>query len=80
MLVDALTVMLTEFSKQGFTPMLERWNALSSYAGKQIIVGDQGEGIVGRMLGVDASGALLLEDSLGKEHVFSESTVSVRLV
>lgn len=79
-LVDALTQMLSEFSEQGFAPMAGRWNALSSYAGKQILVGDQGAVVEGRMLGVDASGALLLEGLDGEKHVFSESTVSVRLV
>ena len=80
LLVDALTEMLSEFSEQGFTHMVDRWNALSSYAGKQIKVGNDDSFIVGSMLGVDASGALLLKDLVGETHVFSESTVSVRLV
>jgi len=79
-LIDALVVMLNEFAVSGFAPMVERWNALSSYAGKRIRVGNQENSVVGRMLGVDSSGALLLVDDLGVEHQFLESTVSVRLV
>ena len=79
-LVDALIEMLSDFSEHGFTSMVGRWNALSSYAGKKIQVGDGDSFVIGCMRGVDASGALLLEDLAGKNHVFSESTVSVRLL
>ena len=80
LLVGALTEMLSEFSDKGFAPMVSRWNALSSYTGRQIQVGNDDSVVVGYMRGVDASGALLLEDLAGKQHVFSESTVSVRLL
>ena len=80
MLTDALTGMLSEFAQSGFAPMAQRWNALSSYAGKVIKVGNEDSFVVGQMLGVDSSGALIVRDELGEEHHFSESTVSVRLV
>ncbi len=80
LLIDSLTSMLSEFSSKGFAPMASRWNALSSYAGRQIRVGSGDAALVGEMLGVDTSGALLLKDFSGKEHAISESTVSVRLL
>ena len=79
-LIDSLVAMLSEFSESGFEPIAGRWNALSSYGGKRIRVGDQEGAIIGRMTGVNASGALLVVDDAGVEHHFLESTVSVRLV
>jgi len=79
-LVDALIIMLHEFSVTGFGSMTDRWNALSSYAGRMVRVGDDLSAIVGKMTGVDVSGALLVQDEQGQEHQFLESTVSVRLV
>lgn len=79
-IINALISMLSAFTDSGFTPMRDRWNALSSYAGKMIRVGDAQSAVVGEMLGVDASGALLVRGTNGVEHQFSESTVSVRLV
>ena len=80
MLINALVEMFEEFTVDGFTSMVERWNALSSHAGKQVSVGSGELAVIGQMQGVNALGALLLEDTAGQRHVFSESTVSVRLV
>ena len=79
-LIDALVVMLAEFSKTGFESMTERWNDLSSYAGKLIRVGDCEQYVEGYMEGVDAAGALLVRGKDDQLHRFVESTVSVRLV
>ena len=79
-LVNDLMAMLTQFEDAGFSPMVDRWNALSSYAGERIKVGDQSHSIVGKMKGVDSSGALLLKDDHDHVHRFSDSTVSVRPV
>ena len=73
-------VMLAEFSKTGFESMTERWNDLSSYAGKLIRVGDCEQYVEGYMEGVDAAGALLVRGKDDQLHRFVESTVSVRLV
>lgn len=79
-IIDALTAMLSEFSDSGFALMTERWNALSSYAEKMIRVGDESSAVIGRMVGVDSTGALLVCDKQGVEHQFLESMVRVRLV
>ncbi len=78
-LVSILTAMLMKFSQEGFSPLVERWNQLSSYANKTIRVGTRETGIIGQMAGVDETGALLL--CVGSEiKRIDDSAVSVRLV
>jgi len=72
--------MLARFDTHGFAPLLERWNDLSSYAGKRVRVGVLDDYIEGHMHSVDAAGALLVIDDDGVEHRFADSNVSVRLV
>jgi len=72
--------MLQSFERTGFAPLAERWAKLSSYANKDIAVGDPTSKIVGRMQGVDNTGALVVLANDGEKHVFSDSNVSVRLV
>lgn len=79
-IVDGWLTMLKGFDVDGFGPLAARWNALSSYADRQIRVGNDDQSIVGRMLGVDSIGALLLESGDGQTHRFTDSSVSVRLV
>lgn len=82
--VDCWLDMLRKFEQSGFSTMVQRWNNLSSYANKQIRVAntddDSAAPIVGKMLGVRADGGLMLEDSVGRVHVVTDSSVSVRLV
>ena len=79
-IVSDWVAMLQSFESNGFAPLAERWAKLSSYADKKIAVGDPTSKIVGRMQGVDQTGALVVKSDDGKEHVFSDSNVSVRLV
>ena len=74
-----LIKMLAQFSSAGFAPLVDRWNALSSYSGQRVRVGTVDHYIEGRMLSVDAVGALLIVDDHGAEHRFADSNVSVRL-
>jgi len=78
-LISVLSAMLSEFAKTGFSPLTNRWNALSSYAGQTIRVGSADDFIIGNMQGVDDSGALLLEVA-GESRRIDDSGVSVRLV
>jgi BirA family biotin operon repressor/biotin-[acetyl-CoA-carboxylase] ligase len=71
--------MLTEFGDSGFAPLVDRWNALSSYSGRRVKVGSQSDFIEGRMVSVDSAGALLIVDDSGHEYRFADSNVSVRL-
>lgn len=79
-LVNDWIGMLSGFELNGFAPLAPVWNQHSSYTGKTISVGNGGHQVVGEMQGVDVNGALIVEDSEGETHIFSESNVSVRLV
>ncbi|NNC98676.1 MAG: biotin--[acetyl-CoA-carboxylase] ligase [Gammaproteobacteria bacterium] len=72
--------MLRAYEQNGFAPLVERWNRLSSYANSSITVGEGTAQITGEMLGVDERGALLVKSKDGEVHVFADSNVSVRLV
>ena len=72
--------MLARFSEVGFAPMVDRWNALSSYHGLRVRVGSDGDCIDGVMQSVDSAGALLVVDDSGVKHRFADSNVSVRLL
>lgn len=82
--IDCWLEMLVQFNQTGFSSMMQRWNNLSSYSDKQIRVGASDDYLIGQMLGVNADGALLVEESSGegvvKTHIISDSNVSVRLV
>jgi len=73
-----LISMLQVFAEVGFAPMVDRWNALSSYAGRHVIVGAE-TFVEGQMQTVDATGALIILDAKGQAHRFADSNVSVRL-
>lgn len=75
-----LIQMLSHFEDIGFSPLVERWNALSSYRGERVRVGSAHDFIEGDMQSVDSVGALLIIDDCGVEHRFADSNVSVRLV
>ncbi|MFT5137975.1 MAG: BirA family biotin operon repressor/biotin-[acetyl-CoA-carboxylase] ligase [Arenicella sp.] len=79
-LVNDLLGMLSGFELHGFAPLAPIWNQHSSYTGKTISVGNEGDQVVGEMQGVDRNGALIVKDAKGDTHFFSESNVSVRLV
>ena len=74
-----LISMLQVFKDVGFAPMVDRWNALSSYAGRQVRVGAESY-VDGQMQTVDAAGALIIKSEDGELHRFTDSNVSVRLV
>jgi len=79
-LVNSLMTMLSDFENTGFTPLVERWNNLSSFAGARVQVGNEQDSIQGVMQGVDAAGALIVLDDEGKLQRFADSNVSVRRV
>ncbi|MFT4634904.1 MAG: BirA family biotin operon repressor/biotin-[acetyl-CoA-carboxylase] ligase [Arenicella sp.] len=77
---NSIIAMLGQFSDSGFSPLVDRWNASSSYSGRRVTVGNDDELIEGIMTSVDSVGALLIIDDNGCEHRFADSNVSVRLV
>lgn len=79
-LINGLVQMLLEFEREGFGAMRARWNALSSYADREIRVTQRSTVVEGRMIGVDDSGALLVKSGDGVTHAINDSVASVRLL
>ena len=80
LIAHGLSSMFADFARSGFAPMVESWNALSSYRGKRVRVGSPDEYVEGVMIGVDDVGALLIVDHDDRLHRFVDSNVSVRLL
>lgn len=77
-LLQALQVALTEFSLQGFTAFVERWNRLHAHAHQTVVIMEQGKVLhQGIALGVDALGCLLLQTEQGERRIHS-GDVSLR--
>ena len=79
-LASDLIAMLRGFEKHGFAPLCSRWNQLSGYTGRDITITGKSGQLQGLMQGVDKSGALLLVDGDGEQHIIADSSVSVRLL
>ncbi len=79
-IIGDLVEMLKVFESGGFSPLVDRWNALSSYTDRRVRVGGADDWLEGVMQGVDESGALLIKTHEGRLVRFSDSSVSVRLL
>lgn len=79
-LINAQVDMLKEFELSGFESLTERWNKLNSFASRQVRVGSGENYVAGQMVGVDKSGALLVDALGGVRHLINDSNLSVRLV
>jgi BirA family biotin operon repressor/biotin-[acetyl-CoA-carboxylase] ligase len=77
-LLQALQVALTEFSLQGFSAFVERWNRLHAHAQQMVLITEQGKVLhQGIAFGVDALGCLLLQTEQGEQRIHS-GDVSLR--
>ena len=77
-LINALSEGLSEFERAGFDPLIERWRARDALAGREIRIERAGQpDLVGRAVGVDSQGRLLLEHAHGLEAI-SSGEVRVR--
>jgi BirA family biotin operon repressor/biotin-[acetyl-CoA-carboxylase] ligase len=77
--LNALAGMLERFSSDGFAPFRDRWSAYHAYAGREVVLLEQGAEVArGIALGVDASGQLLLDTPQGVRPV-ATGDVSLRL-
>ena len=65
LLCDHLEKWYQIFLREGFTPVRERWLALSEMTGRRVRVLFQGEVQEGVVVGIDFDGALLLDDERG---------------
>lgn len=71
--------LLTRYASAGFPPLRQAWQQLNAFAGLPVRVTSEGEEIVGRCVGVDDDGALLLDREHGVTRVLA-GDVSLRQV
>jgi BirA family biotin operon repressor/biotin-[acetyl-CoA-carboxylase] ligase len=77
--LNALEPALKRFGAEGFEPFQARWNACHAYAGREVVLLEQGVEITrGVAAGVDESGQLLLDTASGREAI-ATGDVSLRL-
>jgi BirA family biotin operon repressor/biotin-[acetyl-CoA-carboxylase] ligase len=77
LLIMHLLTYLKEFDKSGFAPFVETWNRLDCLVNKPITLKNVNNHFVGRMLGVNDQGYLLLELSTGEVRAFSSGETTI---
>jgi BirA family biotin operon repressor/biotin-[acetyl-CoA-carboxylase] ligase len=78
-LLTGLAQIMTQFEAHGLPAFVPRWNALHAYAGKSVVIVDNGETVhEGSALGVDDSGCLLIDGARGLVRVMA-GDVSLRM-
>jgi BirA family transcriptional regulator, biotin operon repressor / biotin---[acetyl-CoA-carboxylase] ligase len=77
--LNALDDALARFCAAGFAPFVQRWSACHAYAGREVVLLEQGvEAARGIALGVDALGQLLIDTPDGVRAI-ATGDVSLRL-
>ncbi|MGH8780746.1 biotin--[acetyl-CoA-carboxylase] ligase [Paraburkholderia sp.] len=77
--LNALEPALQRFAVEGFAPFRQRWNGCHAYAGRDVVLIEQGVEVArGVAAGVDESGQLLLDTASGRETI-ATGDVSLRL-
>jgi BirA family biotin operon repressor/biotin-[acetyl-CoA-carboxylase] ligase len=77
--LNALEPALKRFGAEGFEPFQPRWNACHAYAGREVVLFEQGvEQARGVAAGVDERGQLLLDTPSGRQ-IIATGDVSLRL-
>lgn len=79
LLLNELMPKLKEFERTGFAPFRDRWQELDAFSEKEVKLIFGHESIVGREIGVDNKGAILIQTKKGVES-FSGGEVSLRNV
>ncbi|PCE31381.1 biotin--[acetyl-CoA-carboxylase] ligase [Burkholderia ubonensis] len=76
--LNALTPALAQFAADGLAPFVPRWHARHAYAGREVVLIEQGaERARGIATGIDAAGQLLL-DTPGGVQAIAAGDVSLR--
>jgi BirA family biotin operon repressor/biotin-[acetyl-CoA-carboxylase] ligase len=65
------------YRTDGFPPVRERWLFLSGIVGKTISTGHGGKTVRGRVLDMDASGALVFENEGGRVHTLHAGEITL---
>ena len=77
--LNALEPALKRFAEDGFEPFQPRWNACHAYAGREVVLLEQGVEVTrGVAAGVDELGQLLLDTPSGRQAI-ATGDVSLRL-
>ncbi|MGF6296183.1 biotin-(acetyl-CoA carboxylase) ligase [Paraburkholderia youngii] len=77
--LNALEPMLQRFGAEGFAPFQARWNGVHAYAGRDVVLLEQGQELArGVAAGVDERGQLLLDTAEGRRSI-ATGDVSLRL-
>ncbi|WP_118181741.1 biotin--[acetyl-CoA-carboxylase] ligase [Paraburkholderia phosphatilytica] len=77
--LNALEPALARFGAEGFAPFQARWNACHAYAGREVVLIEQGTDTTrGVAAGVDERGQLQLDTAQGRQLI-STGDVSLRL-
>jgi BirA family biotin operon repressor/biotin-[acetyl-CoA-carboxylase] ligase len=67
-----------ELKAIGFSPVMERWKSLSNIVGKSVRVEMIDQNIIGKALGIDKDGALIVEDNNGiSQRIFSGDVILI---
>ncbi len=77
-LINRLVHCLTEYPRQGFEPYLSDWRRYDCISGRQVTLSAGNRRVDGRMLGVDADGALLLGTN-GNVQRYVSGEISLRV-
>jgi len=77
-LVSALIETFILFESNGFNPFREHWQNLSAFHDARVLIVNQETSFEGWQRGVDASGALIVEDLNGITHTIDDVATSVR--
>ena len=78
-IIAEITQVLSEFSENGFTPLMEEWNRANAFEGKQVSLILPSSSIEGVCRGVNEKGELALETPEGLQF-FNAGEVSLREV
>lgn len=77
--LNALEPALQRFGQAGFAAFQARWNACHAYAGREVVLFDQGKELMrGVAVGVDERGQLLVDTAQGREAV-TTGDISLRI-
>ncbi|HAJ75328.1 MAG TPA: biotin--[acetyl-CoA-carboxylase] ligase [Gammaproteobacteria bacterium] len=68
-IVNQLIQNILLFEQQGFAPFAEAWNAYDRYLNRDIVIQAGNTRTIGRSLGVDGDGALILQSAAGRERI-----------
>lgn len=77
-LLNRTLLALAVYEEEGFALWRDRWEAMDAFAGRRVIVDNNGQRLAGEAAGVDARGALRLKTSSGVQSIYG-GEVSLRL-